>query len=908
MMDHRIPRASSSESFEQWAERIREEMARPPERIVYSGEALRALALPIGGIGAGNFALAGDGTLRQWQIFNQVNHTAFLPGTFFGVRVQAGPRGAEPAIRLLQTDCFYDQPFEPALSTSDHIIPDEARRLARCADTVDDIEFVGEYPIAELAYLDDDLPVSVRLEAFSPLIPLNSKDAGLPCALLIFSVENPGDSRAEVTLFGSLQNAVGYDAGSGISGVNCPCYGGNVNRAVHGEMLSAVLMTSAGLPDDHPAQGSMALAALSDDAAILERWTDFDALWQGLRDTGTLLPAAPAGESADGRTWNGAVAVRISLEPGETRREAFVIAWHFPNHYVNWDQRGFGITDTKSRFFLGNAYTNWFGDALDVVRYARDNFERLARDTRRYRDAIYDSTLPYWFIDRVTSQAATLRTQTCLWTEDGSFHGFEGARGAVHGTWGLASGCCPLNCTHVWNYEMTLSRLFPDLERTVRRTDLKAQMREDGGIIFRTVLPLYLPRWEVQEGLERTNVACDGHWGTLLKVCREWRQGAPAHADEQFLDELWPEVVRAVEFGFAEWDSDADGVLDGPQWNTYDLHFYGHNTYCSLLYHAALLAVEQMARHRGESELADECRRRFESGSAKIDETLFNGEYYEQHFDETTPGAESLQYGKGCLSDQLFGQWWAHSLDLGHLLDPGNIRGALEAIYRHNFRHDFTDHRQQPRVYASDDDMGLLTTTWPRGGRQERPMRYCDEVWTGLEFQVAGHMLREGLIEEAMHLVRAAYDRHDGTARNPWNEIECGDHYARPMCSWYMLEAAAGRVYHAPRGLLGFDPCVTPEHFRAFFITAEGWGGFSQRREGSSQHNTLSVAWGSLALNTLRLGLPEEAGDAPSVFAYVGGAEESIQCRVEDGHLLIDWPEGLELAAGGDELSVRIEW
>ncbi len=900
-MGDRVNPRCSQEEFEQWAEQVR---ARS-EQIVYSGERLRAVAMPMGGIGTGSFSLAGDGTLRQWEIFNQVNHTAYVPGTFFGVRVKAGHRAAEPEIRLLQTDCFYDEPFEPALSTSDHVIPDEARRLANEGGTVEDIEFVGEYPIAELKYIDEDLPVDVSAQAFSPMIPLNSRDSGLPCSVFIFTVHNPTDSQAEVTLFGSLQNAVGYDAGSGISGVHCPCYGGNVNWSEHEEMLSAVMMTNADLPDDHPGQGSMAIAALSDEATTLERWTDFNALWTGLRDNGRLLGAAPGGESPDGCTWNGGVSVQMTLEPGETRAEAFVLAWHFPNHYVNWSQQGFGITDTKSKFWLGNAYNNWFDDAMDVVRYVRDDFERLVRETRLYRDTVYDSTLPYWFIDRVTAQAATLRTQTCLWNEDGNFHGFEGARGAVHGIWGLASGCCPLNCTHVWNYEMTLSRLFPDLEQTVRHTDLKVQMREDGGIIFRTVVPLYLPRWQMDENqFERTNVACDGHWGTLLKVCREWQQSG----DDQFLEEMWPEVKRAVAFGFDEWDDDADGVLDGAQWNTYDLYFYGHNTYCSLLYLAALRAVAEMAEHLGEMELAEECRRRVEAGGEKIDRTLFNGEYYEQHFDESVAGTQSRQYGKGCLADQVFGQWWAHSLDLGYLLDPDNVRSALEAVYEYNFRHDFVDHVQQPRVYASDWDRGLLTTTWPNGGRQETPMLYADEVWTGIEFQVCGHMIREGLTEEAMQIIKAAYDRHDGTRRSPWNEIECGDHYARPMSAWYMLEAAGGRVYHAPKGLLGFDPNVSPDHFRSFFITANGWGTFSQRRGEASQNNALSVTWGDLSLQTLRLGLPEECDEEPAAFAYVGGAEEEIETRVEDGQLFIDWSEGLELTAGGDDLSVRIEW
>ena len=114
MPDRETPRCSPDE-FNQWADHVRADVDGGSERITYSGESLRAIAMPIGGIGAGNLSLAGDGTLRQWQVFNQVNHTAYLPGTFFGVRVQSGARGSEPMMRLLQTDCFYDTEFEPAL-------------------------------------------------------------------------------------------------------------------------------------------------------------------------------------------------------------------------------------------------------------------------------------------------------------------------------------------------------------------------------------------------------------------------------------------------------------------------------------------------------------------------------------------------------------------------------------------------------------------------------------------------------------------------------------------------------------------------------------------------------------------------------------------------------------------------
>ncbi len=234
----------SPEQFQQWAAQV---MA-PAERTVYRGASLRAVAMPMGGIGAGEFCLGGDGLLRQWQIFNQVNHTAFLPDTFFAIWAHGGHRASPPVVRLLQTDCFYADEFQPALSCSDHIIPAEAiarrDRLQAISGPVcvPDIEFVGEYPIAELKYLDPQLPVEVTLEAMSPMIPLNAKDSGLPVVVFSFTVRNPGPTPASVSLLGTLQNAVGYDAASGIAGCRCACYGGNCNEPVRRSGMSAVNM------------------------------------------------------------------------------------------------------------------------------------------------------------------------------------------------------------------------------------------------------------------------------------------------------------------------------------------------------------------------------------------------------------------------------------------------------------------------------------------------------------------------------------------------------------------------------------------------------------------------------------------------------------------------------------------
>lgn len=112
-------------------------------------------------------------------------------------------------------------------------------------------------------------------------------------------------------------------------------------------------------------------------------------------------------------------------------------------------------------------------------------------------------------------------------------------------------------------------------------------------------------------------------------------------------------------------------------------------------------------------------------------------------------------------------------------------------------------------------------------------------------------MLYEGTVDEALQIVKAVRDRYSRVRRSPWNKVECGDHYVRSMSSWSLLEAAVGYRYDAAKGLIGFAPRLSPDNFRAFFITAAGWGTFSQRRTGGREIDSLSLAYGELELRTL---------------------------------------------------------
>ncbi len=860
--------------------------------IVRTGESLRCVGFPLGGIGTGNIALAGDGGLRQWQIWNTSNHDAHLPDSFFALHFRR--HWAPPEALWLQSPARYDESYEPVPSVTDHVIPENARRLAEILPGIDSIEFLGEYPIARVRYRDDRLPLEVELEAFTPMAPLDVEISQIPAAIFRFRISNPTDVRYDVSVLGTLQNGVGYDGASPIDGVRCPRYGGNVNAVLRPKNAVVVFMTNPSLAERTPGRGSMALAALGDRVSARVAWEDVRELWNdflldgGLEEFGA---GGVPGASPPGRTWNGAVATAATVPPGEARELVLLMTWHFPYRYANWNQNAFGIPDNRTHFFLGNAYVKPFGDALAVAEDVRDRLEELTRTTREYRDALHRSTLPAPVLEAVSSQSSLIRSPTCFRTEDERFWGFEGCCGASTGWAGAVGGCCPMNCTHVWNYEMALSRLYPELERSMRETELVDQLNPQKGYIpHRVVLPLYLPRpWERKIG-GPDHPALDGMCGTVLKTWREHLR----MTDDAWLREMMPRTKKLLEFLMRDFDPDGDGVIDGEQPNTYDVHVYGPNTFIGSLWLAALRAGEEMAKRVGDDALAEACRARFEKGFENYDRICWNGEYYIQVFDraEETPH----QWGRGCHSDQLLGQWWAHVLGLGRVLPAEHVRGALEAIRRHNFRRDLSDHEHRQRVFACGNEAGLLNCTWPEGGRPKQPIPYCDEVWTGIEYAVAALMIYEGMREEALEIVEAVRSRHDGRRRNPWNEIECGDHYARAMSSWSLLDAAAGYHFDGPAGVLEVGPRFGSGAFQGFLVLAEGWGIFRRETGRDRAETTVELRSGRLRLREFRIRRARARRRFAVSGVTVGGKAVRPRITEEAGDVLVlRWPRPVSI-------------
>ena len=799
------------------------------EPALYRREHLTAISFPVGGIGSGLIQIDGLGRLAVWQIFNNHQH-ASVPHSFFAVRTKVA-YGAT-IVRTLQGAVV--GPF-PAMK---------------------DITFRGEYPFAWFTFRDVELPVEIRVEAFNPLAPLDTRSSAIPCAIFNLTATNRTSAPVEVSFLASQQNAVGYLGDKPVAERSYQGFGGNQNAVIRDGQATILHMTSA-KPKDSPGYGDMALMTLAEGAKAVASWESLEKLAEEFA-AGSITGPDRTGPSSDGQTRDGAIVVSLKLAPGETRTTPFALTWHFPNaRHGDGGWHG-----------AGNAYANWWADALAVARYLHENLEELTAKTRLYHDSLYASNLPYWLLDRISSQVAVLRSKTCFWTRDGYFGGWEGCN--------QAGGCCHGNCNHVWHYAQAHARLFPEIARTMREQEFRFQNPETGAIPHRQ--PDSFP-------------AFDGQCGAVLNSYREHL----ISPDGEWLKKHWASVNKAMDFAIATWDKDEDGVLSGAQWNTLDGALGGSSSWLGSLYLAALAAGERMASLQDEPETAKRYAAVRLSGQKKQDETLFNGEYYIQ-IPEPTPNED---YGDGCHIDQLLGQWWAHQLDLGWLYPPDRVRSALSSLVKYNFRGNFRGLKQAPRQFADEEDAGLQMITWPRGRLPSKVIRYGDEVMTGFEYSAAATMIQAGMMREGLAVARAVSMRYNGRLRanltpgdytswgysgNPFGDDECGKFYARAMSVWSMLLACQGFIYDGPAGLIGFLPVWQPEDHRSFFTSAEGFGLFHQQRDDSRQTERIEVRSGKLRVAALAFEVPWQDG-AKNVVVRLGDKTIPSSWSAHEGRL-----------------------
>ena len=472
-------------------------------------------------------------------------------------------------------------------------------------------------------------------------------------------------------------------------------------------------------------------------------------------------------------------------------------------------------------------YSERFKSLNEVIGYWDANQAMLEKNSRLFSDAFYSSSLPAEVLEAVAANLTILKSPTVLRQWDGRFWAWEGCQDSF--------GSCHGSCTHVWNYAQALPHLFPSLERTLRETEFRVSQNTEGHQNFRVNLPISAPP-------HNFHAAADGQLGGIMKIYREWR----ISGDTQWMKDLFPAVKKSLDYCIRTWDPLHKGYLEEPHHNTYDIEFWGPDGMCTSFYLGALTAFIEMGKELKQP--VKEYTALLSKGKKYMETALFDGEYFIQKIqweglqapnpvDVMSFGGsyseEALkllkeegpkyQYGTGCLSDGILGMWMASVCGLDEVLDNEKVRSHLVAVHKYNLKHDLVDHFNPQRpVYACGKDGGLLLCTWPKGGMLSLPFVYSNEVWTGIEYQVASHLMMKGEVEKGLDIVRECRERYDGRVRNPFNEIECGHWYARAMASYGMLQGLTGVRYDAVDKTMYINSKIGD--FKSFISTDTGFG------------------------------------------------------------------------------------
>jgi uncharacterized protein (DUF608 family) len=829
-------------------------------QFAYLGERSRYVRFPLGGIGAGGMSISGSGRLVDWSIrnrpalqgYNGYSHFAVKAeqeGVLLDARVLNGPYDDNPSggpgLRPM-FDGFGHGAMRQSLVGLPHFR---------------DVDFYGRFPVADLTFRDARFPGAVRLTALSPFIPHNDRDSSMPIAMFVFELINTTGKPIDYTLAGTLGND-----GSNSGDHAFTRQGG----------VSALHMRTS---DPGKSEAEIGDLTISTDAADVQhqdhhyrgQWfDDLTVFWKDFARPGPLPERHYDGPRATRHMQqfpeHGTLAARVTVHAGGRATVRFVISWNFPKGDIYWAFRNKpdGQIPNEKTPLWTNYYATQWADSLASARDAFSRWDRLAGDTLAFRESLFSASLPAPIVDAASATLALLRTATVIRLEHGELWGWEGQH--------RLDGSCEGSCTHVWNYQQALSHLFPALERSLRETEWRYNQLPSGGLTFRQKLPL-------GSGFDIIGPCADGHFGAIVKTFREWRLSG----DTDWLKAQWPMVKRAMEYAWSKdnpdrWDPDETGILSGRQHQTLDMELFGPNSWLGSMYVAALLAVAKMAEALGEPDLAAKCARLGKAGADYIDTRLYNGRYFFHEIDLDSPDvlkpfdtgrnagvlADSFmdaywsgehheikyQFGEGCIADQILGQWHAEVAGLGLFLDRAKVGSALRAVYDENYRESMADHFNPCRNYAYEDEGGLLVATYPEGTRQ--PMvaaPYAEEVWTGVEYASASHMIMHGLYDEGLDVVRAVRRRYDGARRNPFNDIECGSYYARSMSAWQLVNAWTGFHADLVDKTLRFAPREQGDQ-RLFWSAGTAWGELVI----AGGKSTLRVFGGALPAVTVTVG------------------------------------------------------
>ncbi len=803
--------------------------------------------MPIGGIGTGTVSINGRGSLVDWEIMNRPGKgfSTVTPGNdapFFSIHIEQENRSYTKGLMGPLFD--YEYEHMEGRSVDHHGIP----RFEKAT-------FDAAYPFGIVNLTDSELPVDVKIKAFNPMIPGDADASGIPIAILRYEVSNKTDKPVTVSVCGSIRNFIGKDGSKyRINWKGDKIFEGaknNKNSYRKDENFRGIYFEPGEVDKNDPAWGTMALTTPNKNgvtyrtSSVSNAWgnsvLDF---WDDFSDDGKLIEK----EKLMDDDPMASLSIQKTIPANEKKIFEFYLTWHFPNR-KSWSSE-----------VVGNYYTTQYKNAWDVIEKTYPQLEELENKAVQFVNSFLNTDFPEVVKEAALFNLSTLRSQTVFRLPSGHMMGWEGCMDNF--------GSCDGSCTHVWNYEQATAFMYGNLAKTMRDVEFNFATRDNGSMSFRAGLPLI----NAQSG----GVAADGQMGTIMKMYRDWQLSG----DTEFLRKSWENVKNALAFAWAEnsWDANADGVMEGSQHNTMDVNYSGPNPQMQFWYLGALKAAEKMALAMDDKIFAKKCAAIYASGSKWTDENLFNGEYYEHQVldpktkeiitDYSAPNMPKYQLAKGCLVDQLVGQYMAHICGLGYLAPKEHIKTTLQSILKYNSRESMAEHFNNMRSYALGNESALLMASWPNG-RPKIPFPYFSEVMTGFEYTAAVGMIYEGMENEGLNVIKNIRDRYNGAKRSPFDEAECGHHYARAMASWASVLAITGFHYSAIDKTMKMN--ARPGKW--FWSNGYSWGTVNIQKNGSKYNVELNVLFGKLAVEKFEL-------------AGVGTFKVETPSIIEEGNLL----------------------
>lgn len=757
----------------------------------YSKRKLDNISYPMGGIGAGMLCIEGTGSFGSVSVRNEPN-LYLEPNMFAAVSIRGDKlkarvlEGQVPLSKIYGTAVRGFKGAGNGMTNKNYGLP----RFREC-------DFTANFPFAKISLSDETMPIDADIRGYSPFIPGNADASSLPAASVEYTIKNKTNRELDAVFYFSSMQFMGMPHGE--------------NDLFLRPIKNGFVMEQKKFDANDANYGAFAItsnipASVNTDFYRGGWWDSFTMRWNTIADAKISDDAAK-----DNRSPGGAIEIPFSLKAHGEFTVTVNMNWYVPHTFLRY---GAELPEDSDR----STHKPWYSAQYDSIESVVEDYairhDKLLIETEKFTKAFYNTSLPGEIIDAIASNLVIFKSPTILRQVDGRLWAWEGSCDTF--------GSCHGSCTHVWNYAQALCHLFPTLERTFREVEFKEDMNEEGHQNFRSSLP-------IRKNSHSFHAASDGQLGGIMKMYREWR----ISGDTAWIRSYWDKMVLSMEYCIRTWDPDEIGVLREPHHNTYDIEFWGTDGMCTTFYLGALKAMTETGKELGHDVSCYE--NLYKKGREYLETKLWNGEYFHQTTEWKTLRAEfndkgdpvlaaegpKYQYGNGCISDGVMGAWLAQKCGLGNILDPVKTKKHLLSVYKYNFRKTLFDHANPQRPgYAVGSEGGLLLCSWPHGGKPSIPFVYSDEVWTGIEYQVASHLASFGCITEAESIVYTLRARYDGERRNPYDEYECGHWYARALACYGLLESYTGVRYDAVTRTL----YANKGNYKVFLAAETGFG------------------------------------------------------------------------------------